>query len=57
MFLQASACWDLRRQTFVRARKRAGIRHLQFHDLRHEATARLFELGLNIMEVAATLTQ
>lgn len=27
--------------------------NLNFHDLRHEGTSRLFELGLNIMEVAS----
>ncbi|WP_319025869.1 tyrosine-type recombinase/integrase [Acidithiobacillus ferriphilus] len=26
---------------------------LRFHDLRHEATSRLFEKGLNLMQVAA----
>jgi integrase len=26
---------------------------LRFHDLRHEATSRLFEKGFNVMEVAA----
>ncbi len=31
----------------------AGIEGLTFHDLRHEATSRLFEKGLNPMEVAA----
>jgi len=41
------------KKAFVRARERAGIDDLRFHDLRHEATTRLFELGLNIMEVAA----
>ena len=35
-----------------RACKRAGIIDLHFHDLRHEATSRLFEKGLNVMEVA-----
>ncbi len=41
------------KQSFVRAVRRAGIEDLRFHDLRHEATSRLFERGLNIMEVAA----
>lgn len=31
----------------------AGIQDLRFHDLRHEAVSRLFERGLNPMEVAA----
>ena len=35
-----------------RACKRAGIIDLHFHDLRHEATSRFFEKGLNVMEVA-----
>jgi integrase len=26
---------------------------LHFHDLRHEAASRLFEVGLNVMEVAS----
>jgi integrase len=38
---------------YVRACKRAGITGLTFHDLRHEATSRLFEKGLNPMQVAA----
>ena len=37
----------------MRAIRRAGITELRFHDLRHEATTRLFEKGLNIMEVAS----
>lgn len=32
---------------------RANIVDLCFHDMRHEATSRFFEKGLNIMEVAA----
>lgn len=36
-----------------RAVSKAGIDDLRFHDLRHEAVSRLFELGLNPMEVAA----
>ena len=35
-----------------RACDRAGITDLHFHDLRHEATSRFFEKGLNVMEVA-----
>ncbi len=40
-------------QAFERICDRAGIKNLRFHDLRHEATSRFFEMGLNIMEVAA----
>ncbi len=42
-------------QAFERACEphRANIVGLRFHDLRHEATSRLFEKGLNVMEVAA----
>ena len=40
------------KRAFARATRRAGIEGLHFHDLRHEATTRLFERGLNIMEVA-----
>ena len=38
---------------FDRCCKRAGINNLRFHDLRHEATSRLFERGFNIMEVSS----
>ncbi len=31
----------------------AGVTGMRFHDLRHEATSRLFELGFSIMEVAS----
>jgi len=37
----------------MRAIRWAGIEDLRFHDLRHEATTRLFEKGLNIMGVAS----
>lgn len=42
-------------QAFDRACEphRADIAGVRFHDLRHEATSRLFEKGLNVMEVAA----
>ena len=33
--------------------KRAGIKDLRFHDLRHEAVSRFFEMGLSVPEVAA----
>jgi len=39
--------------SFVRATRRAKIHDLRFHDLRHEATTRMFEKGFNIMEVAS----
>jgi len=49
---------DVITQAFLRAKKRAGIADrdeaggLTFHDSRHEATSRLFEKGLNVMEAA-----
>jgi integrase len=39
-------------QAFRRVTSRTGINDLRFHDLRHEATSRLFEKGLQLMEVA-----
>ena len=36
-----------------RAVKAADIEDFRFHDLRHEAVSRLFERGLNVMEVSA----
>ena len=40
------------RMAWGRLKKRVGITNLHFHDLRHEATSRFFEKGLNVMEVA-----
>ena len=40
------------KRAFIRARKRAGMDDFRFHDLRHEATSRLFEKGLTVPEVA-----
>ncbi|MCJ2019214.1 site-specific integrase [Methylobacterium sp. E-065] len=40
------------RLAWERLRKRAGLRNLRFHDLRHEAVSRFFEMGLSIPEVA-----
>ena len=40
-------------RAFDRACRRAGIQDARVHDLRHEGVSRLFELGLNPMEVAA----
>lgn len=37
---------------FVRMVDRAKVQNFRFHDLRHEATSRLFEKGLSQMEVA-----
>ena len=40
-------------QAFRRACERTDIVNLKFHDMRHEAASRLFEKGLNVMEVAS----
>ena len=40
------------RLAWDRLRGRAGLSERRFHDLRHEAILRFFELGLNIPEVA-----
>ena len=44
---------DALKQSFKRAVRRAGIKGLRLHDLRHEATSRFFEKGPNVMEVAS----
>jgi integrase len=41
------------RLAWERLARRAGLKDLHFHDLRHEAVSRLFEKGLNVMEVAS----
>ncbi len=41
------------RMAFGRALKRADIQNFRFHDLRHEATSRFFEQGLNVIEVSS----
>ena len=40
------------RLAWERLRKRVDIKDLHFHDLRHEAISRFFELGLSIPEIA-----
>ena len=40
------------RLAWDRLTERAGIEDLHFHDLRHEAVSRFFELGLSVPEVA-----
>ena len=40
------------RLAWVRLRSRASLNGLRFHDLRHEAISRFFEMGLSIPEVA-----
>ena len=37
---------------FLKVCRKAKINDLHFHDLRHEATSRFFEKGLNPVEVA-----
>jgi integrase len=41
------------KRAFIRAARRANLGDFRFHDLRHEATSRLFEKGLTLAEVAA----
>ncbi len=41
------------KRAFMRACQRSGVEDFHFHDLRHEATSRFFELGLNPIEVAS----
>ena len=40
------------RLAWERLKKRADIHDLRFHDLRHEAVSRFFEMGLSVPEVA-----
>lgn len=40
------------RLSWERVKRRMGIEDLRFHDLRHEAISRYFELGLSVPEVA-----
>lgn len=40
------------RLAWERAKARTGIEDLRFHDLRHEAISRFFEIGLNVPEVS-----
>jgi len=44
---------DSLKKAYQRVIKKSGIEGLRFHDLRHEATSRFFELGLNTMQVSA----
>ena len=39
-------------KAFLRLCRKHGLENLHFHDLRHEATSRFFEKGLNPVEVA-----
>jgi integrase len=45
--------YEALKSAWGRACARAGISDLRFHNLRYEATSRIFEKGLNVMEVAA----
>jgi integrase len=40
------------RLAWERAKRRVGVENLRFHDLRHEAISRFFELGLSVPEVS-----
>ena len=39
-------------QAFKRVIRKTGIQDLRFHDLRHEAVSRFFEIGMSVPEVA-----
>ena len=40
------------RLPWERCRNKSNIKGLRFHDLRHEAVSRYFEMGLSVPEVA-----
>ena len=40
------------RQSWERLVRRAGVKDFRFHDFRHEAISRFFEMGLSVPEVA-----
>jgi integrase len=40
------------RLAWERVKRRAGVEDFRFHDLRHEAISRFFEIGLSVPEVA-----
>ena len=42
---------DCYTHSFIKLCKKAGIKDLHLHDLRHEATSRFFEKGLDVMQV------
>ena len=48
---------DCMTREFIRLCQEHGFDDLRFHDLRHEATSRLFEKGLALMEVASYKTR
>ena len=41
------------RNGFERARKKAGLLNLRFHDLRHIAISRMWSYGMNALEISA----
>ena len=44
---------EYQRNTLASGSENSPLLNLHFHDLRHEATSRFLELGLNVVEVAA----
>jgi len=41
------------RHGFDKARKKAGLENLRFHDLRHIAISRMWSSGMNALEISA----
>ena len=50
--LRLTRCMRSVGAAFTRAVHVLGLKDLHFHDLRHEATSRIFERGYSIQEVA-----
>jgi len=45
--------YEALKSAWQRLRRKTGISDLRFHDLRHEATSRFFEMGLSVPEIAS----
>lgn len=59
VFVDTEGNWlrksNVRRRSFAKALKKAGLPSIRFHDLRHTAATLMLQNGINIKAVAATL--